>query len=415
MKILFAIREPFPSGAANTNRILTYCRGFVEHGAAVKVVVIKPTESVANGIRNHEVAGDFRGTEFFYSAGSTVRSGSFIARRFQDLWGTVNGLLEVWREKRRGRLDALVLAGVSSGPTIALFWLTSRLVGVKLLQERSEYPEALYWVRKGSFPRAQYGRLYLAWAYKAFDGMLIMTNPLVEFLRPLMRRSARYLLVPMTVEPDRFIGVDVLPPIAAPYVAYCGDPSGTKDGVPILLEAFGRIASRFPELKLAIIGGAGDQSTLEGLRNQASQHGIADRLILTGFVPRENVPAYLCNARVLALARPTGLQAQGGFPTKLGEYLATGRPVVITAVGEIPLYLEDGKTAFIAAPDSAESFADKLAFALQNEELAQAVGENGRRLALERFNYRVQAGNALAFIRELNDPCQDTRFEDETG
>ncbi len=44
MNILFAIGEPFPQGMASTNRILTYCRGFVEAGAKVKVVIIRPTE-----------------------------------------------------------------------------------------------------------------------------------------------------------------------------------------------------------------------------------------------------------------------------------------------------------------------------------------------------------------------------------
>ena len=39
------------------------------------------------------------------------------------------------------------------------------------------------------------------------------------------------------------------------------------------------------------------------------------------------------------------------FPTKIGEYLASGRPIVTTAVGEMPRYFEDGVTAFISAPD----------------------------------------------------------------
>ena len=49
---------------------------------------------------------------------------------------------------------------------------------------------------------------------------------------------------------------------------------------------------------------------------------------------------------MLVLARPDNIQAKGGFPTKLGEYLATGNPVVVTKVGEIPNYLIDGVNAF---------------------------------------------------------------------
>ena len=67
------------------------------------------------------------------------------------------------------------------------------------------------------------------------------------------------------------------------------------------------------------------------------------------------MPKYLCNAKLLALARPDSIQAQGGFPTKLGEYLATGRPVVVTKVGEIPDYLEDGVNAFLSDINSGYS------------------------------------------------------------
>ena len=51
------------------------------------------------------------------------------------------------------------------------------------------------------------------------------------------------------------------------------------------------------------------------------------------------------------MARPDSRQARGGFPTKLGEYLATGKPVCVTKVGEITVYLEDNVSAFLAEPE----------------------------------------------------------------
>ncbi len=57
---------------------------------------------------------------------------------------------------------------------------------------------------------------------------------------------------------------------------------------------------------------------------------------------------------------PDSKQAQGGFPTKLGEYLATGNPVCATTVGEIPDYLVDGESVYFAVPGSVDSFADAM-------------------------------------------------------
>ena len=62
----------------------------------------------------------------------------------------------------------------------------------------------------------------------------------------------------------------------------------------------------------------------------------------------------------MALARPTNKQAEGGFPTKLGEYLATGNTVVVTNVGEIGEFLHDKVNAFVSDPDSPEKNFVKL-------------------------------------------------------
>ena len=49
----------------------------------------------------------------------------------------------------------------------------------------------------------------------------------------------------------------------------------------------------------------------------------------TGRTSPEVMPQILTDASILALARPNNVQSQNGFPTKLGEYLATGNPVAI--------------------------------------------------------------------------------------
>jgi glycosyltransferase involved in cell wall biosynthesis len=119
-------------------------------------------------------------------------------------------------------------------------------------------------------------------------------------------------------------------------------------------------------------------------------------------VNRNELPAYLCSALLLVLSRPKNIQAEGGFPTKLGEYLATGRPVVVTKVGEIPEYLTDEVNAFLAEPDNADAFALRVLYALSNAELADKVGANGKKLAYSTFNYKVQSQNLISFISNLN-------------
>ena len=98
------------------------------------------------------------------------------------------------------------------------------------------------------------------------------------------------------------------------------------------------------------------------------------------------MPQLLKNARVLALARPNNLQAQFGFPTKLGEYLLTGNIVVVTSVGDIPLYLKDRENALLAEPSNIEHFAEKMDWALSHPQECELLGARGKEVAIKHFN-----------------------------
>jgi glycosyltransferase involved in cell wall biosynthesis len=185
------------------------------------------------------------------------------------------------------------------------------------------------------------------------------------------------------------------------YIAYCGYVGGNKDGVQNLIEAFAKLDARHDDVKLYIIGDASGTSDLERLQQLARDLGVQHRVVFTGRVLRDEIPRYLCNASILALARPAGLQSEGGFPSKLGEYLATGNPVVVTRVGDIPEYLTNGKDAFLVEPDDVNGFAGKLDHVLSNPDLARKVGLTGREVARTNFDYQVQGERIVQFLRDL--------------
>ncbi len=162
-----------------------------------------------------------------------------------------------------------------------------------------------------------------------------------------------------------------------------------------------KISHKYPEIKLVIIGKGDTNEEEAAVKSLALELIAGNRIIFTGQMSRTEIPSYLCNARVLALARPRSRIADAGFPSKLTEYLATGNPVVVTKVGEIPVYMKDNETAFLSEPDSITAFADKLDYALQNYDFARQVGLKGKELAETIFNYNFQAKNMIEFISRL--------------
>ncbi|MGC9471143.1 MAG: glycosyltransferase [Bacteroidales bacterium] len=171
------------------------------------------------------------------------------------------------------------------------------------------------------------------------------------------------------------------------YIGYVGSLSCKKDGLDILIRAFHLIHNEFPEYGLRIVGTTENEKEKEFLCNLCSDLQITERVTFMGEKNRNEIPDFICRASLLILARPESKQSEGGFPTKLGEYLASGNPVVVSDVGEISEYLCDGQDAYFVKPGNAEDLADKIRQALSNYSEAKRIGMEGKRTARHHFDY----------------------------
>lgn len=235
---------------------------------------------------------------------------------------------------------------------------------------------------------------------RQLQGLIVISQQLKEYFISKGVSEDKIHIVNMTVDSNRFNGL-VKQDVEERYVAYCGTASNNKDGVDKLIRAFGIVNKAFPDLKLYIIGRLPSTDDQSGNLRLIESLGIKDKVVFTGVVNAEQMPQLLKNAEMLALARPDNTQAKYGFPTKLGEYLLTGNPVVVTSVGDIPRYLTDGVSAMIAAPDDDESFAKKMIWVLEHPQEAAKIGECGKGVAMKNFNAEIET-KKLAEVLMIN-------------
>lgn len=100
----------------------------------------------------------------------------------------------------------------------------------------------------------------------------------------------------------------------------------------------------------------------------------------------DQVPQILKNAKILVSSQPNTKRAEGGFPTKLGEYMITGVPILMTDVGEIAKYVKNGENGYIVPPDNPESYAKQLSFILKNYNTALQVANNAKQYIINNFS-----------------------------
>ena len=228
------------------------------------------------------------------------------------------------------------------------------------------------------------------------DGLFVISNALKEYFCSKGVDTSKIHIINMTVDKTRFEGVQKQN--GERYIAYCGTASNNKDGVDQLIKSFALISDKYLELKLFIIGKIPSERESFGNKELVNQLGISNKVVFTGVVASTEIPQMLTNAEILALDRPENIQAKYGFPTKLGEYLLTGNPVVITRVGDIPLFLKDGVNALIAEPDCPESFAGKLDWALSHKEEVRKIGLAGKQVALQSFDAAIETEKIISII-----------------
>ncbi len=387
--IIFGDAFTFPDGKAATNRALTYAKGFTENGIQAHVICFR-NEFLK------QPDGKVSGVYYYHPYAREKRSRSFLLRRWFTIRKYVRAFILVRRINRDDKVIAVHIYSYRFLTHMAAY-ISAKSTGARVLIERSEHP--LKDIRS-KFHLATTGKLKIYLETILSDGVLCISDYLINFYRNLGFRNKKILLVPSTVDTHRF-NINPPSPVSYDYICYCGSLTLEKDGVNILIESFWRIASHYQALKLLLIGKGDTVEEEEAVKDLVRKLGAENRVVFTGLMSRTEVPEYLCNARILALARPNSKIADAGFPSKLTEYLSTGRPVVVTKVGEIPVYLKDNETAFLCEPDSVDAFAERLDYVLKNYEHALAIGIKGRELTSTVFNYSYQTRRISEFISSL--------------
>jgi len=156
----------------------------------------------------------------------------------------------------------------------------------------------------------------------------------------------------------------------APILIYAGTVPHGHD-MDIAVTAVRENAQRYPNLRWVIIA-TGDG--LPTLRQAIEQAGIADRVMWHGFMPHRELVNYLVAADIALYPYRDSNINRAKCSGKVIDYMAAGRPMVVSDVGMNRVYLEDGVSGLLTPPDQPEVFVQGLSRLLGNRAFATAMG-----------------------------------------
>ncbi len=168
-------------------------------------------------------------------------------------------------------------------------------------------------------------------------------------------------------------------------VLYQGQLSGSNY-VHLFLHSAEKILSKRNDVHFVVVGG-GDK--YEDAVNIVHNLNISDKVLFTNKVPHNQVPQFISSADVVVASFENNSQVSCKSPLKVVEYMASGKAIVASRVGEVPHMI--GDSGLLTDPENNSEMAKAIERLLDDSELRQELGRKARLRAETTFNWQNSA------------------------
>ena len=86
-----------------------------------------------------------------------------------------------------------------------------------------------------------------------------------------------------------------------------------------------------------------------------------------------------------------------GFPTKLGEYFASGTPVICSAIDDLKEQITPDVVSFVE-PNDVQGISDAIIELIEDKEKAKAIGLRGREWVVKKYTMESYVGSLNDFL-----------------
>jgi len=179
-------------------------------------------------------------------------------------------------------------------------------------------------------------------------------------------------------------------------ICYIGT-MGMAHGLETLIDAAHVLQTKLPNALFLLIGEGAEKQRIKEL---ASARRLANVKFLDQ-QPRERIPAFVSASDLgLVLLKKTDL-FKTVIPTKLLEYMACERPVIVAVDGQARQLVEDAHAGRFVSPEDPQALASAICDLARDPELRRRMGANGRQYIIARLSRKKTAQDYISLLNEL--------------
>jgi len=385
INVIFIGAFLYPNGYAATKRKQQFLDYIIAQGDFARVLI---TMKLSQGHEFNDLKGIHNSVPYEV-LGANVKPDILFPITILTFYG--KSISRLIKYKKRDAKNIIVAFGINFDTILPLFF--AKLIGYKIVFDIVEDFSTVtgegkgkrlkYWILR-TFPK--YFIKYIA------SGISVISSYLQK------KYSDRIVNIPICIIPvsaaNLFLELNKKQNNDFSLV-YSGT-YGQKEGLPILAEGFKKFSAFISNTKLILTGNCPDN-----VKNMfLGKLGNFENVLFTGRLNDDDYYRTLNNADVLLMTRNNSVYANAGFPYKLGEYLATGNPVIATRVSDVEIYLKDKVSVFIINPDDVNDLYSALVNIYQNRKFAREVGLRGKDVCKQYFNPEINSKSFYTLLQK---------------
>lgn len=145
----------------------------------------------------------------------------------------------------------------------------------------------------------------------------------------------------------------------------------------------------------------GNGNAVNYLKNMVIDLKLDSYVGFEGWIDNKKVPEYIASSDICLVPHHKCSHWDNTIPNKLFDYMAASKPVLVTNVLPMKRIIDDTHCGMVYNDYDTESFVTQL-IKLQEKELRDKLGRNGKRAVQDHYNWGMDSKNMINTLFELN-------------
>jgi len=171
-----------------------------------------------------------------------------------------------------------------------------------------------------------------------------------------------------------------------------------QDHPEIIVDAATEVIKKHPNTMFWLIG---DGAAIPSIKEKTRRKGLEKHFFFSGWVPFENVPAFISACDVGLVILPDISSARIRVTLKGFEYWACEKPVVVPNLPALNEVVQPWQTGLFYTPGDPKDLAEKTCELLEDRQLSRRMGETGRKLVEKEYSWDKLATQFVAICESM--------------